>query len=981
MKLHLLALSTAFLSFAVQAETTSCLGSRANGSNYVELSPTCVSHFEADVFYRATFESVGRVAWSVANVIDKHGYAQVIKTFLEETIGIPEINVDKTLRPLLEGYVTAVEHGLDVGPEQVYQIFEATSRHYLNLNKLLENKNLRPEERQQIQSALAQIKLLSEKALWELNEKATNEIKLQIEELKKEIAGKLRDVDYSKLMAELEEFNTQISRMSDEIEALRKDPVKNADLIAQKEKELKNLTITREQRAATTISDIRNYSQFAQGLTSLYSLFNPKDAARISSAINGITQIATAYVALQGLGPGMLTSAAAFGHYGTMAMGITSLISAFSGNQNDVHSALFKQLRMISKQITQLQERMDSRFDRIDETLFQLERKIMKELGKISTQISRVENLQSYSNYLLEKLQRDVLALSRFTVNREIDRTIRENYLNPVRKCIGTVKPNVKLTPEQLSDCLDDMYVWIDSHVTSNLLTRREFPDQYMTRTNYFYQINELAKDFNPAIRNLPNPFLLMDTIGTLNILSLKYENSPAHREVLNHVVYDMARELQDRLTYFSQDLQTETEYFRELKKRHKDNLEQIHKKVSAIVNNTVKSSVVGYHQSRLEAFRQLINTEIVQRKEPRVISGGTSVYDTIVARDFNKTLNILKKTQENFKNINYEGNFIDLVENDQIQLFIENCQTTNSVNFMLPLPVKYLKDKVGTSLAKRMILAGERTRLCYNLEVQSGVKLLSYKYFPEKRFHPAMTSNEGDVNFSHKYPVPFEMDMNLYYNPGSFTVTYKGLFLKSFTVEGYLDGKRILSEKRVFSDIEKLAWRNKTTDPASLLTLYMNESYIRHYPQERRKNIEGLYQLSDINSNSERLYGPSSTTSSDIANIRQIELSKNQEELYKEDVLHFYGSNVAEVKDAIEKIDMDSVTESGMLINLALYFRDPDAYEQNAELQSDMSEIWGLRSGPFLKKFYKDVYLSSPSQEMLDFVKKDQERILDKVI
>jgi hypothetical protein len=108
--------------------------------------------------------------------------------------------------------------------------------------------------------------------------------------------------------------------------------------------------------------------------------------------------------------------------------------------------------------------------------------------------------------------------------------------------------------------------------------------------------------------------------------------------------------------------------------------------------------------------------------------------------------------------------------------------------------------------------------------------------------------------------------------------------------------------------------------------------------------------------------------------------LKRDQKKLWEDSLMSYKLTLAYSLNNSVDKINMKDVTETGRLLTLALYYRDPKAFQANADYQLSLSEVWGLRSEPFLKKLYKDAIGSDPSSEMLDYVKKNQLTILEGV-
>lgn len=962
-----------------------------SGTTYSSTMPgTCLSRLSSELYNREAIESSGRVMVAAVDMIP---FANVIRTTLVETAGGYEIpfETNQRLNAYLNEYMSSVDFSRNVAnAEAVMKIFEASVDHYLALNNLLNDKRFRPEERQLIKSRMAEIKFLSEQAILMIGQKKSAQVDQRIQAIEKELSDKLGNIDFGKFMAQLKGVNDKISEVQLQIDELSKNPLENKIKIRELKGQQEELKTQLDTQARLSKVDIQNYTQFAQGMVALYSLINPEDANRLNAAVSGISNIAMGAVALQSLGAAA-SAGAAMGGYGMIAMGAVQLYSA-SKNQKESNSgfkAIFAQLKAISEQIEAVQKHIDKRFDRIDETLFVMERNILKELNRISSQIASLTELVDYSARALVEINKSIRDLSLHVVNESIENRIYDRYLDVIYTCVGRVTADITLKPDELGGCFDRMSLWIENEISTSLMTSKTISYQFEARNNFAFQVNDLANDFASFSRDrdlvgLSNPLLLQDASDSLNIMKLQYQGKSRYRKQLEHEVFQKSKNMEEKFRKFQTKLKSSPEYIAKLKERHQVALNVVHSQVLNERAQLDQNGPLQYHKNQLQAFKDSLNRELAKRGEPRVENPAASAHDNVVVRDFNLTLTTLQTLLENIKDLRYENDLLELIKNDELLVFMESCVGTNGLNVQIPMPITFLKEKIGVEATQRALLNPDRAKFCYNLELKKDVMLFGFAY--NKQFDSQLvkerTSAEGDIAIKYR-PA---QNGGIIITPPSLEGKYRGDFLVSLTIEGTLDNEKILLEKST-EIFEKLSWRNNATDPYSLLTVISRgKAYHRQYPVT---TVPMLPRNAVTNSASNRncvafcrtMFSGTTTTSSDVNNSRVAMLKRDQKKLWEDSLMSYKLTLAYSLNNSVDKINMKDVTETGRLLTLALYYRDPKAFQANADYQLSLSEVWGLRSEPFLKKLYKDAISSDPSSEMLDYVKKNQLTILEGVL
>lgn len=924
-----------------------------------------------------------------ATVMDQGGKYDDLTPYMDR-------QVTAELDRVLNNYSNSIYYEANSdNPESHYQAVVAFTNYGLELEKLKQLKHLKQEDIDKITNRIHQIvqtgnifKAKLDADLANVNKAKQEKIIAGMNALSAKMEGLVSKNDFAKYLTQLELMGKELESINAKISQIQSEAAEKEKLEKLKE-EKRQIEAAIAMKAEQTIKDIQNYTKFAQGMIAIYSLFNPEDAGRISNAVSGMSQIAIAASALSSLPAGAPTSVA-FGHYGMMAMGAVQLMNSFSSNNssNDVFKALFKQLQQISRQITELQKRIDSQFHNLEGSLLQVEQNIIKRLEDIGHQIRDLKEMSEYSISVLNEINEDLKAFSNYTVNRDISLEVKTSYLTIVERCLGKSKLSVKLKKKELISCLDDFNSWMNESLSSRLMTRRLLDGQYEGRSHFEWQINDFADHYSRLSSGtidykLVNPYLLKDLSDNLKFLK-KLNPKLMNDEVLSHPVFENVRREEKNLEGFQKSISQNTDILLKLKEEYKTSLLEVHSSIATIKKNQ-DLKVMDHHRKELVAFKKSLESEIIKRGNP-------AESDDII------TLNVIKDSLNSAEQLEYKRDPFKMIEEGKVVLFARACQLNDPYDTLIPINFNYLKSTLGEDLAKRFIANPQMSSICFSVKTEKQKVL--YKQTAMIRFSEIekykKVVNTVHVSDDFKIGGPVIIKDRIITQVGK----YKGDFISSFTIRGSFDSKEILHE--TFNLDERMPLRNGVTDKLGLLTLLKGVRY-------SRKFVPGTVWTHHIMKDSQRITYPKDivesgltpsqslekemaqnnggllmttnkhSTSQDVLNLRNHEKKLNHADLFEKDKRMHDAVIVKEVDSFMEStLKTDRLDKAGKVLAGHMFFSG--ASEKSDILRNHLSEIWGLRSGPYLKQLYLEVLKTDSSSTSLNFVLENQLKHLEAI-
>lgn len=987
------------ISTTAVAQSNRCIQQRSNTSGLESKPVTCLdtTSLERSLNELAADESAKNITYAAVGEMPG---GSLFTTSLEEIKKHSEFETpfERNARVELENVLTKYTDSLyfetnSNNPTAHMEVVRATVAYSSELNKLLELSNLKPEHKEQITKAIHKVNSIGDIMMAKLesdignaNKATQQKLYAEIFQLKETVKELILKNDPAKLMAVVNELNKKLSEVDSKLSALEKDASANKQDIAELKKQKEQLEATLAIQTQQTIQDIKNYSQFAQGMVAIYSMFDAEEASKIGNAVSGLTNMAIAYTALSGLSASAPASAA-FGYYGMIAMGGVQLINSFSHKpENDAFKAIFKQLQMISKQISQLEKKMDTRFNRLEDALYRVEKNILQRLEYIGSQINDLESMVSYSISAINEIDNSIKSLNNYTVSRDIKSKVNNEYVSVIENCLGKNGITVKLKKKEITQCLNNLEDWFDKNIATDLMTKKMLPGQYVSRNLFDWQINDVSEFYKTASMgtinyDLANPVLLRDLSDNLQFL--KYKNLGNFKsEHLNHTIFVKVRQEEEKLRNFSEDLQNDQIVLQKIKDDYKGMLLNIHSSVQNQKRSEDKK-ILAYHSNELTRFRSWLKTEIVGR--------GDADQD----EDSRTTMEVMKNYYAASETMSYSQDPHSLIEQNKVIIFAENCSTSSPYQALIPVNFNYLEKTLGSALAKRFILSAGENKICFDVEVEKNKSIISLegtirheriKAF-EQSFHNAQVTPQF------KYPLRGMMSTVLYQGRG----LYKGDFIKSLTISGRFGSTPVFQD--TFQMNERIPLRKTGSDPYALLTFLKGSRYnrtfalptiwsLRYSKVVNTFNDSTLPAISkygslaeEMNSSQGGLLMPTElfTTPANVQNLRNDLKMTDHEEVLKAEIQKHNISIVSKISDLLKnQTDTDELDKVGKMMAASIYFKGGSA--SNELLKSSLSEVWGLKSGKYLKRFYLEVLSANASSASVDYILEDQMKHLEAI-
>ncbi len=1005
--------------------TLSCKSALAEGCLPVPYSPgsleasrpTCIDLTELD--RRLSFREFDFAdARFGRTLIEAIPYGSTVADLLDQITGydqdgrLSSVLASQELTRVLERFRNAVTFEVDPKrPETIHRTTEITLEAYAQLGELLAQRKFGPRDRKAIRAEMERFRnlgsLLVSNAMVELittESKSRRQALIQMfESLDTKFERAIVDLrrDFQEGSGEIEELRRQILALKEKLQTVTDEKEREA-----LERELDRRREARARELQVSIRVVDDYSQFALGITAVYSLFQPEKAARLDGAIRGISTISRTLLELQK--PGEALGAAALGHYGVLAMGSVQLISAFSNpddSQNRAFEAIFQQLQQISRQIDRLQQEMNSQFSAMRSDRLAMERNILTVLGRIHSEIRSIDQLGRASFNLLLSIDENLKQLQGYLANRDVTTRLESAYLSHVQHCLGKDRVSFSASRSEARECFDAISRFATNDIDSSLLTRRSLPGQYRNRGNLSYQINDLLDHYRaesttsgPLPKELPNPELLADVERSLNLMKRGYF-SKLFGPKIDESIFDRLRARKVELQSFLQKFRLDTSYVEKLITGHESRLQQVWSQVAEALSQSQSETAKTYHVSALRRFLEVLENELVYREsdlelQPLQEKGSSArvhLYDRLFVRSEIERMAFLIRSH--------------LKDDTPGQVFFApHCRAgaDDAVDIQLPIPSRVLREKLGDGLHERMLQNPQSVSLCFDLETRTNEVLgrffeRGYWAQPElRRFEAVRNSFVSNIHDPSSGIVVENCRRTGNYDwERTCDIVYRGRVITGLSLRGSFEGKQILNESRAM--YERLPLYRGATDRFAVLAIFMGVGFPKGYPfvesptsrielkrlhsdaslpvQKPIQGISGVFSFSDRIDYfvADRFSGMRSDEA--VVHMRKTLNQLDQGELAKMDRRLEREAVVKRFESALERVDTTALDESGRMLNLALFFRGPGTYA--SDYADRMNEVWGLRSGRFLKQHLVDVLAAEGTRKGIEEVRVGQAILL----
>ncbi len=442
-----------------------------------------------------------------------------------------------------------------------------------------------------------------------------------VEQLFKEYASKIAT------SSAVTSLDKKIIELSQSIEALKKnvETAETKEKILQQEKELEIIKISKKKELKSTLNDLNH---IGNGIAAVIGIADPKAAQILAVTNSSVLQIVDSVSSLNNL-----SGVALFGQYAIIASGSVQLLKAwgvFGGKQKD---GLGLALKEISKQIQRMQERMDARFDRIENQLYLNHKEIIRNFSAINNSIGLLDST-------LSSVYKKVIQIEEKIKDTQIQENLKqaefflENELESIdRECIRG-----KLSAQEAQSCFEKYQAFVENRSHSVLLTKvgssGEWNEFIEWQINYYADLTYSSKKLsNPAVLkdlNLRRSLILsrnssLDLMKTQSYHSFKHSLDIRSAELKNVFTEDMIDDSIDEI---------------------ETNISTMRKHVSAVQEEEFRKTKISQYISDLRAisneYEQAINERLF---EIRQVSRSDVLADVYI-KNLNLTINTLKNDQ-----------------------------------------------------------------------------------------------------------------------------------------------------------------------------------------------------------------------------------------------------------------------------------------------------------------------------------------------
>lgn len=275
----------------------------------------------------------------------------------------------------------------------------------------------------------------------------------------------------------------------------------------------RQLEFAKALRAEELKRDLQSVHNIGIGIAAFIGLSNPALAQQITTTNTSIYQIGQSLIALKGVDA---MSLSAFGHYGMIANASISLFQSWGMLGGKGKDGIGGALKAISKQISQLQERMDERFNRIENQLYKNQLEIIKNFAAVHKSLASINlTLENTYNRILQ-LQ-DQMKQTQINTDLKASLYFLEEKLTPIDEaCLN----GGKLKSRAVKKCFEQYTTFINKESNKVPLTRVGEINQW--NRFYDYQVNHYAQSLNEE-KVYSNPSILNEVKLRMQLLQKDY--------------------------------------------------------------------------------------------------------------------------------------------------------------------------------------------------------------------------------------------------------------------------------------------------------------------------------------------------------------------------------------------------------------------------------------------------------------------------
>jgi hypothetical protein len=412
-------------------------------------------------------------------------------------------------------------------------------------------------------------------------------------------------------------------------------------------------------------SQLQNVQQITDGLGAIISLSDSKAGEQIQTFGSSMVKIMDSLDNLSGEMGGIET----IGQYANIATASITLLKTFGvfGKEKD---GMAIALKALSKQIQRMQERVESRFDRLESQMFQYHKEIMKQFTIVN------HRLDSLDNTLTDVYQR-IVDIEKKMVETQIQIDLK-TASQSLEQRLGLIDQNCLngQAIQKAKDCLNQYQNFIQNDSSSLIFTTIGTYPQW----NKFidWQIHYYAQELGYT-KKLANPSLLKEIKKRLFLLN----------QLNSQLNLSQTHEYQSLLKLINKKLD---ETFSFVSPEHVDqgievvieHAKTVRQKVNNVLKQEISKSTLGSYFDELKAIKTELTRAIKEREfEIFQHQGKTEILARNYVKDLKTTIVILKHQLQTI--ISFEDDFSkrnwEEIINDQRFNFPIIIRPKNEVN------------------------------------------------------------------------------------------------------------------------------------------------------------------------------------------------------------------------------------------------------------------------------------------------------------
>lgn len=549
-------------------------------------------------------------------------------------------------------------------------------------------------------------------------------------------------------------------------------------------------------------NSLQSLQNFGNGIAAIVGLANPNASQLISTTNTSILQIVSSLNALNSA-----SGVAVLGQYGAIASSSVQLLQAwgvFGGKQKD---GLASALKEISKQIERMQDRIDSRFDRLENQLYLNQKEILRNFALLDKSLSNID-------IALAATHKRVMQIEAKLDQNQIDNDLKdalvflENQLEAIdRKCL-----QVRLPLSTAKSCLNEYQEFVLTRSHSVSLTRIGSVKNW----NEFieWQINYYADSLGKSVK-----------YSNISVIEKVAARASELSRLNKNLSLEQSNEMKSLSTLINERLDIVNSLVAvndidDMISSIEEQIEEIRSRIAIVVNKEFWKSSYAEYDKKLRTIKSELELAINERRvEASIYANSHNPLTRIYVTDLNLTISLLNRD-------------INVIKSYLAQTEKRNWQQITSSNIDFPIIV-HPKNPTNGQLRSFVIPLSKLKMLRPEISMAGLTTILNAKFEYDLTSKREMVKKAGIQNYSIK---AHGNSQSTGHGSGSW---YFDGFMANFTLEGRLTA---INEDKVpvtglflqvkdsngscSGGLRRMAWFKNSFDPYSVIKLFTDNHY-----------------------------------------------------------------------------------------------------------------------------------------------------------